>query len=198
LKGWKTAIQFESIGTGAELLAQAAFSQDKVLNILIRTIHRKQEEKKDNEVPKKNLKINLRPRSEISRSLYAGGIPLRFNGAARDTQDQVESHPRNDMHWEGIIIGPEAGRSSNLVQNHRLYYLQRANQEYACCLDELNEDVPTGSIKLLDAGLLKAEETAKTFALFQTYQPGYILFACLTGDARRWILGVINEDHTIR
>jgi hypothetical protein len=38
----------------------------------------------------------------------------------------------------------------------------------------LNEDVPTGSIKLLDAGLLKAEETEKAFALFQTYRPVYI------------------------
>jgi hypothetical protein len=48
------------------------------------------------------------------------------------------------------------------------------DREYARDLDELNEDVPTGSIKLLNAGLLKAEEIAKSFALFPTYRLSYI------------------------
>jgi hypothetical protein len=52
---------------------------------------------------------SLRPRSETSRSLDAGGIPLRFNGAAPDTQDQVESYPQNNMRQKLIRIGPRPG-----------------------------------------------------------------------------------------
>jgi hypothetical protein len=59
---------------------------------------------------------------EILRTLDAGGIPLRFNGTARDMQEQFESHPQNNMRRERIRIG------------------QRADREYARYLDELNEE----------------------------------------------------------
>jgi hypothetical protein len=71
------------------------------------------------------------------------------------------------MRWELIRIGPRPGGSSNWAKNHRPCYSEQADREYARDLDELIEDIPTGSIKLLDAGLLKAEDTAKSFALFQ-------------------------------
>jgi hypothetical protein len=59
---------------------------------------------------------------EILRTLDAGGIPLRFNGTARDPQDQLKSQPQNNMRRERIRIG------------------QRADREYARYLDELNEE----------------------------------------------------------
>ena len=49
---------------------------------------------------------------------------------------------------------------------------QRVDQEYARYLGELKKNVPTGSINLLNAGLLKVEGPAKSFVLFPTDQSG--------------------------
>jgi hypothetical protein len=73
---------------------------------------------------------------EILRTLDAGGIPLRFNGTARDTQDQLKSHPQNNICRERIRIG------------------QRADREYARYLDELNEESRRQGQAVLEGDIL--------------------------------------------